>query len=90
MTPDEYAARILTESGEGMQWEWTCPLRPKGFRSGHEKLTFGDELRKLLPAEFEITQDLRTDKLIVRRIHRIDEVPRWKRKPPKEQQQELF
>lgn len=41
-------------------------------------------------AEFEITQDLRTDNLIVRRVHRIDEVPRWKRKPPKEQQQELF
>ncbi|HWB04298.1 MAG TPA: hypothetical protein VG796_14815 [Verrucomicrobiales bacterium] len=74
MTPEEYASRILSESGEGLQWEWTCPLRPKGYRSGHEKLTFGDEVRKLLPAEFEITSDLRTDKLTVRKIHRVDEV----------------
>ncbi|HWB02744.1 MAG TPA: hypothetical protein VG796_06935 [Verrucomicrobiales bacterium] len=90
MTPDEYAARILAESSEGTQWEWSCPLLPKGYRRGHDKLTFGDELRKLLPAESEITQDLRTDRLIVRRMNRIDEVPRWHREPPKEQQQKLF
>jgi hypothetical protein len=90
MTPDEFAARILTESGEGTQWEWICPLRPKGYRSGHDKLTFGDKCEGFCQAEFEITPDLRTDKLIVRRVHRIDEVPRWHRKPPKELQQELF
>lgn len=90
MTPEEYAARILAESGEGTQWEWTCPLRPKGWRDAYHQRTFGDVLRPLLPAEFEISQDLRTDKLTVRKIHRIDEVPQWKTKPPKEQQQELF
>jgi hypothetical protein len=87
LTPDEYAARIRAESAEGTQWEWTCPLRPKGFRSGYQHLTFGDELRKILPREFEIIQDVQTDTLIVHRVYQ-EEKPRFP--PMKPKQEELF
>jgi hypothetical protein len=87
MSPAEYAARIREESSAGAHWEWTCPLRPKGFRSGYQHLTFGDELRQLLPREFEIIHDLGTDTLIVRRVFQ-EEKPRFPAMKPK--QGELF
>jgi hypothetical protein len=89
MTPEEYAARIRAESADGVQWEWTCPLRPKGFRSGYQHLTFGDELRKILPREFEIIQDMQTDTLIVRRVYQEEKL-RFLEPPPKPKQGELF
>ncbi|HWB01627.1 MAG TPA: hypothetical protein VG796_01300 [Verrucomicrobiales bacterium] len=74
MTPEEYAARIRAESEAGEGWEWTCPLRPKGSRCGYQHLTFGDELRNLLPKEFEIISDIGTDTLIVRRVYQAEKV----------------
>ena len=86
MTPDDYAARILAESSDGLQWEWACPMRPKGFRSGWDLLTFGDCVRKLLPREFEVIQDMQTDSLIVRHVFQ-EERPRL---PPLKPKQESF
>ncbi|HWB06922.1 MAG TPA: hypothetical protein VG796_28115 [Verrucomicrobiales bacterium] len=65
MTPDEYGSIILSESGEGLQWEWICPRNPKGLHNRWDRLTFGEEVWNLLPTE--ITQDTRTDELTVRR-----------------------
>ena len=60
-------------------------MRPKGWRSGYQHLTFGDELHKFLPREFEIIQDIRTDTLTVRRVFQ-EEKPRFPEPPPKERQ----
>jgi hypothetical protein len=81
MTAEEYAARIRAESAEGVQWEWSCPMRSLGFRGGYEHLTLGDEVRKLLPKEFEVIPDICSDTLIVRRVFQ-DEKPRFPRMKP--------
>jgi hypothetical protein len=48
------------EVAEGAAWEWKCSMHPKGFRSGGDRLTFGDYVRKLLSAGFEVIQDTGT------------------------------
>jgi hypothetical protein len=74
--PDEYSKKILTESADGSEWEWKTVLRPTGWSSGNLLITFADELRRLLSAEFEVIEDMDTDSLIVRRTFQ-EEKPRF-------------
>ena len=83
MQPDDYAARIFAEASEDVAWDWKSQMSPKGFRSGYEHLTFGEELQKLLPREFEITADIGADTLIVRRTFQ-EEKPRFPPLKPKQ------
>jgi hypothetical protein len=72
MSPHELAPLSLKASREGRAGEWTFPLRPPGWLPGPESrsVLFSQTLRTLLPPEFEIEEDTRTDTFTVRRVYR--------------------